>query len=849
MTRRSRPTGPACRLLRGCVAVGFLWLGLCCLGCNRPESPPGDAPEVPGKQPTAAEKPSADTPKQPPPDAPKQTPPPVQKEPAPGGSKEPAPVPPQRPVAARDILRRMEAAYKKAPSYADAGKVRLKAKLDEGEIDDSANLSVTLVRPNKIRLEIYQAVVVSDGKQLHAAILDLPGQVLAREAPEELTIKALYSDPILGPVLSEGIAGTARQLIFLLQDNPVDLLLEGATAALGKPGTIARRDYYRVEIKRTYGTTVFWIDQESYVLRRIVFPTEELRQQLSRYGKVESLSLVADLEGARLGGEVDAKAFQFEVPEGAELMKFFVRPQPAQLLGKKVPDFKFVDLEGKPVTRDSLAGKVTVLEFWATSCRYCGLSLPVLEKAYQKYKDNQKVAAFAVSVDAPEVENGELKRELERMGIHVPILRDPEQQMEATFRTPATPSRFVIDAKGVLQYVEEGIDPEVQDPDAALAERLEKLLAGEDIYQEPLEEYRKLVKQRQRRLEALVDAKIAERSEPKTFKLTPLWKCTELRAPGNILAVASDAGPPRLLVVDDRRSVAEVGLDGKLIATHLLEIDRRERIANLRSAVGADGKRYVAALAGGQQRFHLLDEAWNLVVSFPEDALETRHDGIADVQLADLDGDGTLEAYVGYRGVVGVQQVSLEGKRLWSNRSIYNVKRMAVSGPDAEGSRQLVCANDNSQLAVIHSSGQRLREATVAVPLLYWIAAADLTGDGQPEWCGLAAREDGDHVAMGLTLGGKELWSYPLPVGVHREPVELIVAGKLIPGGSGQWLLPGADGSIHVLAPDGKLLDQFNYGAALAGLATVELDGKPLLIVSTPDALEAWKAEPLSAQE
>ena len=64
-----------------------------------------------------------------------------------------------------------------------------------------------------------------------------------------------------------------------------------------------------------------------------------------------------------------------------------------------------------------------------------------------------------------------------------------------------------------------------------------------------------------------------------------------------------------------------------------------------------------------------------------------------------------------------------------------------------------------------------------------------------------------------------------------------------MPGARDQWLLPGTDGSIHILGADGKLLDSFNYGAELAGLATAELDGNPLLIVSTQDGLEAWKVE------
>jgi hypothetical protein len=61
--------------------------------------------------------------------------------------------------------------------------------------------------------------------------------------------------------------------------------------------------------------------------------------------------------------------------------------------------------------------------------------------------------------------------------------------------------------------------------------------------------------------------------------------------------------------------------------------------------------------------------------------------------------------------------------------------------------------------------------------------------------------------------------------------------------GAGQWLLPGADGSIHILSADGRLFDKFNYGAALQGLATVEINGQPVLVVASANGLEAWRVE------
>jgi thiol-disulfide isomerase/thioredoxin len=763
----------------------------------------------------------------------------------------------KRPATAAEVLAAMAAAYKNAASYADRGTLRLVAEVGGQKIDQTVGFAVTLVRPDKLRAEVYQATLVIDGRQLRAVLSNLPDQVLVKKAPPELTLKAVYSDPFLASIMTGGIAGGAPQLLLLLEQDPLEPLLRDAEQpVLLEPGEIEGRKCYRVQLKWPYGTAVFWIDQQTYVLQRLILPTDGAREILARLGSVENLSLVADFADARFNGQVDAQAFQFEAPPGAEVVQFLIPPHPAQLLGKKVPAFTFVDLENKLVTPQSLGGKITVLDFWATWCGPCRQSLPNLEKVYQHYKDNEKIAFLAVSVDQPQTENKVLGDTFSQLGVHVPIVRDQEQSMGRLFRVPGIPTTFIVDAQGVVQDFEIGGNPALP---AVLPQKLEKLLAGEDIYQKPLEEYQNQLKKEQQRLESIAEAEasgrpiseeqeipraqVAARSEPQKLRLSPLWKCTELQAPGNILPFVQAGGSARLLVIENWNSVAEVALDGKLIARHPLGLDQREIVTALRAAAGADGKQYFAAFASGQQRLHVFDGNWKKLFSFPEDALQNPHDGIADVEFADLDGNGTPELYVGYWGVVGVQAVSLEGKRVAANRSIANVLRLAVGGPLPQGRRHLFCINDRGSLTAMDEKLQPQGAVTVPDRSLQWIVAAELGGDGRLYWCGLVAPQLGDNVALGLNLDGEELWNYTLPVGVPPQPIERIIPGRLSASPPGQWLLPGPDGSIHVIAADGTLIDRFNYGVPLHGLATAKVDGRPALIVASEKGLEAWRVE------
>lgn len=107
----------------------------------------------------------------------------------------------------------------------------------------------------------------------------------------------------------------------------------------------------------------------------------------------------------------------------------------------------------------------------------------------------------------------------------------------------------------------------------------------------------------------------------------------------------------------------------------------------------------------------------------------------------------------------------------------------------------------------------------------------------------MAAAVLGENLGVGFSLQGEELWKYPLPEGTAPQPVEPIISGRITRQGPGQWLLPGPDGSIHVLSADGRLFDKFNYGAVLQGLATVEINGQPALVVASDKGLEALRAE------
>jgi peroxiredoxin len=66
------------------------------------------------------------------------------------------------------------------------------------------------------------------------------------------------------------------------------------------------------------------------------------------------------------------------------------------------PESTFVLLDGSKITSQQLQGKVSLVNFWATSCTTCVAEMPELVATYNKYKDRGYVTlAVAMSYDPP----------------------------------------------------------------------------------------------------------------------------------------------------------------------------------------------------------------------------------------------------------------------------------------------------------------------------------------------------------------------------------------------------------------------------------------------------------------
>ena len=756
----------------------------------------------------------------------------------------------------KDVLEAMAKKYRNAKTYVDQAKVYYKLTSGEKKSDQKYPFGIAYERPGKMRLEVYGANLLCDGKTIFGSVISMPGQILKREAPTVFTLDSLNVDPHLTGELSMGLTPLPPTIPLLLADNALDYLLKDAEEPkLADPGEIEGHECYRVQIRWPQGMGTFWIDKNTMLLRKIMYPLDDLRDYVTRQNEdpIDFISLYADFEGAAIDEPIKPETFSFQVPDGAKVTRHFIPPHPGQLLAKKAPDVKFTELDGVPMEVKAMQGKIAVLMFWSATDGASITRLSNLQKVAGAYKNNDKIAFYAVNIDPKEITNEELEKVFKDAKIEIPILRDPDNAVLA-FQFISPPYSFIIDAAGFVQDHEGGGGIDWVD---AYKKKLDAVLAGNNIFEAGLKKYEEDLKQYEESLAklekqtagetntafAVPEAKVAEKTDPVRLKMTSLWKSTDVKNPGNIVVIPNSKGEPEFLVVDGWKTIVRLDAAGHVLKTFAPKLEKVEVIPNLRYYADGKKKTWIAAFGSTQQRCHVLDGEGNPVFIYPTDALEHPHSGIADALIADLENDGRPELYIGYNGVVGVQAVSMDGKRLWTNRAISNVRKLAVTEPDGNGRQFLACTNMNGNVVYIDSEGKNVSETYVPNEPLYWICSYDFQGKGQYEWCGLASPKLGETHALGFTPKGESLWTFDLPSGMQNQPIEQIIPGRVSRRGEGQWILPGADGSINILGLDGSRYEQFNYGAVLQGIATATIDGNPVLLISTLGGLEAWKIE------
>ena len=116
------------------------------------------------------------------------------------------------------------------------------------------------------------------------------------------------------------------------------------------------------------------------------------------------------------------------------------------------PDFTLRSLNGDSVSLKEYGGKIVLLDFWATWCAPCRISIPELVELQKKYRD-RGVAVLGISMDDPQMfTDNFILAFKEKFKMNYPILRVDQKVAMDYFGTAsmAIPTLFVINREGKI---------------------------------------------------------------------------------------------------------------------------------------------------------------------------------------------------------------------------------------------------------------------------------------------------------------------------------------------------------------------------------------------------------------
>ena len=122
------------------------------------------------------------------------------------------------------------------------------------------------------------------------------------------------------------------------------------------------------------------------------------------------------------------------------------------LVGAPAPAFELRDVSGGgDQSLAAHAGKVVIVDFWATWCQPCKESFPAYQKLVSRLGGDLVVVGVSQDDDAKGI-----PAFLSETGAKFPIVWDDSKAVAKSYDPPSMPTAFVVDKSGIVRFVHVG---------------------------------------------------------------------------------------------------------------------------------------------------------------------------------------------------------------------------------------------------------------------------------------------------------------------------------------------------------------------------------------------------------
>lgn len=163
--------------------------------------------------------------------------------------------------------------------------------------------------------------------------------------------------------------------------------------------------------------------------------------------------------------------FTVETPAGftLEILPPY-RPQSLPDTGTAAPAWTLSDTAGTTVSLSDLKGRVVVLDFWYIGCPPCVRSMPRLAKLHERFSRQGVVFMGINTIDEPAKALAFIRRKELKYGFAF-----NGKNVADAYRVSAFPTMFVIGRDGMIKFIHEGDNEDLEN---ILANAIEREIAG-----------------------------------------------------------------------------------------------------------------------------------------------------------------------------------------------------------------------------------------------------------------------------------------------------------------------------------------------------------------------------------